>query len=205
LSNFITRFRTQPRLPQAKKKEKLQVYKGRKCLLRDQIPLHFHLHLHLHLFLVFICLELPDSDTMRFSNRFTFNMPAHVVIILILATLSPFPQANAEYFIKDLSIGEPLCNTDLVAGTMVSVAWAVDNISGTGNDTCWLAIRPTWNTVDDNAYANGVHVRCSFTSTNIYIPLAPFDKDLPYNGSSYAVRLISPAPNNIMLDSCSFL
>jgi hypothetical protein len=131
-------------------------------------------------------------------------MSAHVMTFLILALLSHFPQANAEYFIQDLSIGESLCNTDLVAGTMISVAWAINNISGTGNDTCWLAIRPTWNTLDNNAYVNGVHVRCSFTSTNIFIPLMPFDTGLLYNGSSYAVRLISPAPNNVMLDSCSF-
>ncbi|KEQ72436.1 hypothetical protein M436DRAFT_64442 [Aureobasidium namibiae CBS 147.97] len=127
-----------------------------------------------------------------------------IVIVPILVILSPLPQANAQYFIHSLSIGESLCNSDVVAGTMISVAWTVDNISVTGNDTCWLAIRPTWNTVDDNAYVNGVHIKCSFTSTNINIPLTPFDKDLPFNGSTYSVRLISPAPNNIMLDSCPF-
>jgi hypothetical protein len=175
-------------------------------------PLHLRLHPHSHLrphsdlshHLCLIYLEILDSNTMRSSNRLAFGMPANVVIFLILALLSHFPHANAEYFIQDLSIGESLCNTDLIAGTMISVAWAIDNISGTGNDTCWLAIRPTWNTLDDNAYVNGVHVRCSFTSTNIFIPLMPFDTGLPYNGSSYAVRLISPAPNNVMLDSCSF-
>jgi hypothetical protein len=139
---------------------------------------------------------------MKPSIRFAFGMPGYVIVVL--TSLALLPKAKAEYFIQALSIGASLCNTDLVVGTMISVAWAIDNISGTGNDTCWLAIRPTSNTIDDNAYVNGVHVRCSFTSTNIYIPLTPFDKSLSYNGSSYAVRLISPSPNNIMLDSCPF-
>lgn len=139
---------------------------------------------------------------MRSSPRFAIAMPGHIV--LILTSLSPFSKAKADYFIQSISIGESLCNTDLVAGDVLPVAWTVENISGTGNDTCWLAIRPTWDTVDANAYVNGSHVRCSFTSTNIQIPLAPADKSLPYNGSSYSVRLISPAPNNVMLDSCPF-
>jgi hypothetical protein len=176
--------------------------------LHLRLYLHSHPHIDLHLRLpLHLCLcppEVFDSDTMNSSNLFAFGMPAHVVIFLILAFLSHPPQVNAEYFIHGLSIGESLCNTDLVAGTMLPVAWAVDNFSGTGNDTCWVAIRSTSNTVDDNVYVTGSHVRCSFTSTNLLIPIAPFDKSLSYNGSSYFVRLISPAPNNIMLDSCPF-
>ncbi|THX34603.1 hypothetical protein D6D10_07535 [Aureobasidium pullulans] len=125
-------------------------------------------------------------------------------LFILLAVPSFLPKVRASYFIQALDIGDAFCNTVFIAGTIISPRWAITNMTDVGDDTCWLAIRPSWNNVDDNAYVNGVHVRCAFTSTNIYIPLTPFNQSLPYNGSSYIVRLISPAPNNITLDSCPF-
>ncbi|THW78930.1 hypothetical protein D6D17_10015 [Aureobasidium pullulans] len=123
--------------------------------------------------------------------------------LLLLLTLL-LPTSEASYHIQVVDIGAAACNSDVIAGALLGIRWSIDNSSAADGDQCGLAIRSMLNTVDDDAYVIYKHVPCSFTSYNLFVPLIPYNTSLFYNGSSYAVQLISPAPNNVVQWSCPF-
>jgi len=103
-----------------------------------------------------------------------------------------------------MDIGQDTCNTDVTAGSILNVRWALDNATAAVGDGCYLAIRSAGNTVDDDAYVVDKHLPCDFLSTNIVIPNVAHDPSLLLNGSNYFVRLNVPNTGHGMLDSCVF-
>ncbi|KAL2026112.1 hypothetical protein VTO58DRAFT_103296 [Aureobasidium pullulans] len=93
---------------------------------------------------------------------------------LLLLVTSLLPTSEASYHIQVVDIGAAACNSDVIAGALLGNRWSIDNSSAADGDQCGLAIRSMLNTIDDDAYV------------------------------SYAVQLISPAPNNVVQWSCPF-
>lgn len=144
----------------------------------------------------------------RLHNLSAMKLSRYSIILargflLLLLTL-PLPTSEASYHIHVVDIGAAACNSDVIAGALLGIRWSIDNSSAADGDQCGLAIRSMLNTVDDDAYVIYKHVPCSFTSYNLFVPLIPYNTSLFYNGSSYAVQLISPAPNNVVQWSCPF-
>ncbi|THX77017.1 hypothetical protein D6D05_05911, partial [Aureobasidium pullulans] len=136
-----------------------------------------------------------------YVSRFSIILARRFLLLLVTSLL---PTSEASYHIQVVDIGAAACNSDVIAGALLGVRWSIDNSSAADGDQCGLAIRSMLNTVDDDAYVVYKHVPCSFTSYNLFVPLIPYNTSLFYNGSSYAVQLISPAPNNVVQWSCPF-
>ncbi|GAB7343227.1 hypothetical protein MBLNU457_1287t1 [Dothideomycetes sp. NU457] len=125
-------------------------------------------------------------------------------LISVLALASTIRSAATSYTIQGIDIGPSNCNTDVTAGSIVNIRWALDNATAAVGDTCYLAIRSFGDTVDDDAYVVDKHVPCDFTSTNIVIPTVAHDSSLLFNGSNCFVRINVPSTGHGMLDSCPF-
>ncbi|KAG2169196.1 hypothetical protein JADG_008935 [Aureobasidium aubasidani] len=110
-------------------------------------------------------------------SRFSIILARRFLLLLVTSLL---PTSEASYHIQVVDIGAAACNSDVIAGALLGNRWSIDNSSAADGDQCGLAIRSMLNTIDDDAYV------------------------LFYNGSSYAVQLISPAPNNVVQWSCPF-
>jgi hypothetical protein len=122
----------------------------------------------------------------------------------VSAVVTPEPPYtfNGQVTVENNCNQRPICNQTLKPGDNVSISWSLT--SSSGNDTCFVAIRPLSDLHDDAAYVAQIypHPLCSQNSGTITIPQTPLNTLFPFDGSSFLVRINLPTGNE--RDSCSF-
>lgn len=108
------------------------------------------------------------------------------------------------YTLETVTVGDSTSSAQFLVNELIHVQWIVDNQVAALNDTCYMAVRSSVNDTDPEAYVVDLHWPCGFPSVNIPVPKTPHDTSLKYDDTEYFVRLISPAPNNVELNSASF-
>ena len=97
----------------------------------------------------------------------------------------------AAYTITSVDVAHSDCRPYVVADTMLTVRWALDNATAAKHNWCYVAVRSPANSADDKVYVADAHVPCDWAKYNLRIPKTSQDLSMRFNSSDYNVQFIT--------------